>query len=137
MLFSGRKRDTYIKTSSGTVYTTSRDCVSTGDIVLSKREGKAALYNQGKDSLLDTLKEGDTVYGIVRSVARSGMSRRIDFYKLTNEGPLYLTGRFAQVLGTDDYDGGLRVNGCGMDMIFATVENVASHLKLKLRHASL
>lgn len=66
------------------------------------------------------------VYAIIRSVAPSGMSRRIDFYTITNDyngKPMmqFLTGYIAQVL---DYKrsmekDGILVKGCGMDMAFA------------------
>lgn len=71
---------------------------------------------------------GSTVYGIVRSVSRSGMSRRIDFYSFTTNGPLYLTGFFSTVYGGSIPRArrGMLVNGCGMDMVFAVVSNVSS-----------
>lgn len=83
------------------------------------------------DNLRDIVKPGDTVYGIVRSVAKSGMSRVISFYKCDNEGPRYLTGYMGKALGytrVDGARGGLRVSGCGMDMIFATVFNLGRAL---------
>ena len=73
--------------------------------------------------------KGTPLYGIVRSVAPSGMSRRIDFYAIDpkDSRPIWLTPVFRDVLGlkqgTGDRDG-LRVNGCGMDMIFACVYDV-------------
>ena len=121
-------RDTFIQSDSGHVYKTSRDCVSPKDKILPARKAKLLMREHALQELHKILSPGDTVHGIVRSVARSGMSRRIDFYKLTAEGPLYLTGYFADVYQTDDFDGGMRVNGCGMDMIFDTVYNIGSAL---------
>lgn len=85
------------------------------------------------------LKPGSTVYGIVRTVSRSGMSRTIDFFVMpTKKGdrPMYLSGYMATLLGyTRDSSGALRVSGCGMDMVFHTVYNLSSvlfaHLKGK------
>lgn len=65
---------------------------------------------------------GSKIYGIVRSVSRSGMSRTIDLYVRDDEGLQYLTGWIATVTGwTRDKRGALKVSGCGMDMIFHTV----------------
>ncbi len=123
-----RIRDTFVQSNhGGHVYRTSRDCVLDSK-VLSKAEGKRLMRAQAIEKLLEILKPGDTVHGIVRSVARSGMSRRIDFYKLVDSDKLYLTGYFAALEGTDNFDGGLKVDGCGMDMIFATVYNVGCRL---------
>ena len=44
------------------------------------------------------LSVGDTVYGVVRSVSRTG-TRTLDLYKLTDAGPTYLSGWVAQALG--------------------------------------
>lgn len=84
-----------------------------------QREQEEALAH-----LREIVRPGDRIYGIVRSVSKSGMSRVISFYKLTAEGPLYLTGWIGKAIGYRRVDGwrdGLRVNGCGMDMIFAVV----------------
>src|SRR5689334_5075266 len=85
---------------------------------------------ESRDLLLEVLKPGDTIHCILRSVSRSGMSRRIDFFKLTENGELYLTPRIAKVLDMPfDYNKrGLRVDGCGMDMGFATVYELSHAL---------
>lgn len=79
------------------------------------------------ERLRGILKPGDTVYGIVRSVSKSGMSRRIDFYALKDNQHVFLTSSMAD-LGIGSYSTeawrrsqGMRVDGCGMDMIFACV----------------
>jgi len=88
------------------------------------------------------LPKGSTVYAVIRSVSRSGMSRRIDLYTIaagygTDRGPsseryglAYLTGLASTVLGwsADARKGGLRVDGCGMDMCFHTVYNLSACL---------
>lgn len=73
--------------------------------------------------LRKTLAPGETVYTVMRHVSRSGMSRDIDVYKLTNDGPLWLTYHVAKVLGyrIAAHDRGLKIGGCGMDMGFAIV----------------
>ncbi len=73
---------------------------------------------------------GTTVTCVLRSVARSGMSRRIDFYKLGADGSHdWLTSRIARALGDGgEVDKGLRVSGCGMDMGFHVVHELAARL---------
>lgn len=83
-------------------------------------------------SVLDTREHGPRpkhakgrdiqVHAIVRSVAKSGMSRRMDFFVLRNEEAVRITHHLARVLGwPTDPDKGMRVDGCGMDMGFHTV----------------
>lgn len=77
------------------------------------------------------LKSGDTVYTVLRHVSSSGMSRRIDLYKIVDgKGGYpshlqYLSGYAAQAMGrTLDRKGGIRISGCGMDMGFAIVDDL-------------
>lgn len=90
------------------------------------RAEKKEQAQQARERLLSLLTPGDTVYGIVRHVSRSGMSRRIDFYVIKNNEPLFLTGAMAALgIGTFPRTGqGLRVDGCGMDMVFHCVYNL-------------
>lgn len=80
--------------------------------------------------LREWLRPGDKVYCIVRHVSRSGMQRRIDLYKSTDEGMMFLTGYAAKALGWrwDNRKGGIVVDGCGMDMCFHTVYNLSAIL---------
>lgn len=87
------------------------------------------------ETLRGILKPGDTVHTVLRHVSSSGMSRRIDLYRVEHDGPRYgtdlrfLTGYVAAVLGYrwDDRNGkhGLVVGGCGMDMGFHVVYNLS------------
>lgn len=84
---------------------------------VSKEEKERAV-----EALKGLVSKGDKVYGIVRSVARSGKSRSIDFYVLGNNEPIYLSGHMSQALSiSQDKRGALKVSGCGMNMIFACV----------------
>jgi hypothetical protein len=68
-------------------------------------------------SLRKLLTPGDTVYAIVRSVSRSGMSRTIDFYTFTDGTPSYLSGHISKALDYRRNDSGaLKVGGAGMDL---------------------
>ena len=77
--------------------------------------------------LRGSLNPGDTLHCIVRNVAASGMSRSIDVYsfccvngRIQKE---WLSWRVAAVLGAswDNKRECIKVTGCGMDMIYATV----------------
>ena len=82
-------------------------------------------------ALHEILKPGDTVYSIVRTVAKSGMSRTIDFYVFRDNRPVYLTGYMSTALGIPRATGAhwaLKISGCGMDMCFATVYDLSMTL---------
>jgi hypothetical protein len=80
--------------------------------------------------LREFLKPGDTVYTIVHHVARSGMSRDIALIKLVDGEPRYLSHNAAiacgnRLVNAHGHDA-IRIGGCGMDMCFALVYELAS-----------
>ena len=82
--------------------------------VKAAKQAKAVLMKKQKGVILATIK----------SVARSGMSRRISFALVKNNEVFILDGVMAKLTGLKDggYCKGLSVGGCGMDMIFHTLE---------------
>lgn len=70
-----------------------------------------------------------TIYTKIGTVARSGMSRTLSLYIVDDGGIWDITGYAAQILG-ERYrdDGTIRVQGCGMDMGFATVYNLSGEM---------
>jgi len=79
--------------------------------------------------LKEILKPGDTVYTILRHVSRSGMTRVICPLVVKDNRPIMFPRLAAKVLG-ERYDPdryGVVVHGCGMDMGF--------HLVYELAHA--
>lgn len=93
---------------------------------ISTKEGKAAIVAQYKQTLAKYVREGVTLYTIVRKVSSSGMSRNIDVYAIEDNKPVYLSGYAAKVLGWKmAKDRGIVVSGCGMDMGFHLVECLA------------
>ena len=80
--------------------------------------------------LRETLKPGDTVYTVLRSVSRSGMNRKIDLYKLENSEPRWLSPLAARACGWtfDTKREAISVGGCGMDMGFHLVYNLSRTL---------
>lgn len=83
-----------------------------------------------QDRLLEHVERGDKLFVTVKHVARSGMSRDISVFKVTDNRPQHLSLWAASALGlpyTDDRDA-VRVSGCGMDMGFHLVSALAEHL---------
>ena len=78
------------------------------------------------------VREGATVYTVLRSVSASGMTRHISLL-VANEGEINdITYYAAQALGDTLKESkghrSIRVNGCGMDMGFHLVYNLSSVL---------
>ena len=74
------------------------------------------------------LQKGDTVYTVLRHCAPSGMTRWLDLYVIKNGEPLRLTWSAAKALGYtyDRKREALKIGGCGMDMGFAVVYDLAA-----------
>lgn len=89
---------------------------------------------EAREKLRKWLKPGDTVYVILRHVAKSGMSRDIGVVLLHPDGsrmvdlhPNYLV---AKAIGAplNKAGDGVKMGGCGMDMGFELVYNLAFSL---------
>jgi hypothetical protein len=81
--------------------------------------------------LLDTLKikPGDTVYTKVNHVSRSGMSRNISAYVMRDNSPVDIGTSAATIMGNPiAKDDSVKMGGCGMDMGFALVYDLAYRL---------
>ena len=91
-------------------------------------KAKQAAQEAAREHLRAMLPPGATVLCVLRSVARSGMSRQIDFYA-AGEEPRCISGWIAAALDLRQATGGaLKVGGCGMDMGFHVVSNLAARL---------
>lgn len=94
--------------------------------------------NEAIESLRRYLPDGTTVYCILRSRARSGMSRRISLYVYLDGRMQWIDGWVSVALGlarpaTDTT--GLPVRGCNMDMGHHLVsERLARAVGRDLRH---
>jgi hypothetical protein len=91
-----------------------------------------------KKSIISSILKGE-IYAHVESVSNSGMSRRILFFRIVNpkKGKPFLQritaeiGWLSQTIKPNEWkqgskwvnEEGLRVNGCGMDMIWNTLNN--------------
>lgn len=90
---------------------------------------------EARAKLREWLPIGSTVYGVVTHVARSGMSRRIRFFIVATEHAgrphrtevMNVSGYIAAALDwrRDLHTGDIHVDGCGMDMIFHTINSLS------------
>lgn len=77
--------------------------------------------------LRSRLKPGTTIYTVLRHVSDTGMSRLIDLYYV-EEGEIRRITWSTAIALERTYDRrkeALRINGCGMDMGFDTVDSLA------------
>lgn len=98
---------------------------------LPNKEGKHLLQVQTAKELRPLFRPSKTVYAIIRKVSASGMTRYIDFYAYRKGRMERLTYRMSVCLGWRLHDKGLVVGGCGMDMVFATVDSLSRTIGLK------
>lgn len=116
----------YMQSETGEIFQTSRPEYHKNDKQLPQAKGKELYREQCKQKLSKMLENVDTVYGIVRHVSASGMSRDIDLYIIADNRPVYLTGYASTVLGYPmSKNQGMKVGGCGMDMVFHCVSSIA------------
>lgn len=102
---------------------------------LSPSEGKAAYRQQSVDQLKSLIHQvsavlkpdnsDPTVFSVVRSVAKSGMTRHIDFFLIVDGDLRCITADISAVLGIRmAKTGGLFVQGCGRDMAYHIIDSV-------------
>lgn len=80
-----------------------------------------------------TFTENTRIYAIVRSVARSGMSRTMSFFMVEDGELINITHVVARVCGykLNEDNWTIRVCGCGMNMIFFVLDIFANKLGFK------
>lgn len=94
------------------------------------------------ERLREWVRDGDTVYLVLRRVSASGMSRVIAPIVFRpspydqKPDPLFIGFNAALATGYsfDRKLEGVRLNGCGMDMGFSLVNDLARTLGIKLTH---
>lgn len=109
--------------------------------ILKRKDGDALYREQQKQDLIKYLKPDQTVYGVVRSVSRSGMQRVISFFYIDSGQLIYLDHKIEVLCGyRQAKQQGVIVNGCGMDMVFSVVSALSYELfgsENHLKHASI
>ena len=117
---------TYIETINGSIYRTIYPEYWPEAVKLSKQDGQKRYLQQSADELRALLPEGSRVYCVLRHVSNSGMTRNIDFYAIKGDRPIWLSSQIAFLCGyRTAKTRGLIVRGCGMDMGFSVVCNLA------------
>jgi len=86
--------------------------------------------------LRNVLPAGSTVYTVLSSVSRSGMTRTIKFFATHNNSIRNISHAIADAI---DYRmsknrEGVTVSGCGMDMGYHVVSSLARELGIELNH---
>ncbi len=96
---------------------------------ITRAEGQRLMKEQSRTDLRKILKPKDRIYTVLRKVSASGMSRHISFL-IVDDGELQsLDWSIGQALGLKMAEpAGLKIDGCGMDMGFATVYNLGRAL---------
>lgn len=91
-----------------------------------KKQAKAREHNEACEQLRQLFPIGSTIYCVIRSVSRSGMSREISFFA---GGPNHevscVDWLVCRALDYHLGKAGVKVSGCGMDMGFHVVYSVA------------
>jgi len=96
-----------------------------------------AEYNQSMENLKGWIKDGDTVYTILRRVTKSGENRDIGIVVFVKGQPVHPNFSVAKVLGLPFKTDGVRVNGGGMDMGFSLVYDLGRAMGIKLNQVWL
>ncbi len=114
-----------MQAQSGEVFETCNTDYHKDCKVLPAAEGKRLQRLQYIERIAPWIKESGKVYGIVRKISKTGMSRNIDLYVIRGNEMVYLTGYAAKILGWKlAKDRGMVVSGCGMDMVFHTISTL-------------
>lgn len=116
----------YMQSETGEIFQTMHPEYHPKAEKLPQAKGKELYILQSIEKVKAMLEGVDTVYGIVRHVSASGMSRDIDLYIIKDNRPVYLTGYASTILGYpfSVKNGGMKVGGCGMDMVFHCVSSL-------------
>lgn len=86
------------------------------------------ISNEMAERIAKAINEGRIMAAITK-VASSGMSRKIRFYEVENNRPYCITYYFCEIYGSKMTDNDeINIRGCGMDMIFHTIDTVANRL---------
>lgn len=97
---------------------------------LTKKEIKAQQLEQLKNEAIELLeKANNTIHTDLLHVSKSGMTRRIDCFVIVDGEIININHLIAEIDGKKiDSKGGIRVQGCGMDMGFSLVYNLSCRL---------
>jgi hypothetical protein len=78
--------------------------------------------------------DGTTIYVCLKSVSKTGMSRRVTVYAVDDGRIVPLTYHVSKALSLPHNDNGVLVKGCGMDIGFWLVRRLSTALTVHLKH---
>tara|TARA_R100001510_G_C7633280_1_gene191829 strand:+ start:992 stop:1297 length:306 start_codon:yes stop_codon:yes gene_type:complete len=87
-----------------------------------------------EESLRHYLKNGSTIYCVLKHTSQSGMTRDIKLMVCYKNEIIHLSWNVAKFLDYKVRNHGVRIQGVGMDMGFALVNHLENALKIKLHH---
>ena len=92
-------------------------------------KARIAEIEKNKEEFRQLLPPGSTVYTSLNHVSRSGMQRAISVYIIRNNNISDISYDVAEIIGdTMHKKGGIKINGCGMDMGFSIVYQLSYKL---------
>ena len=120
---------TYVRYANGEVFETShpeyhKDCENLGG----GAKGFAARQEYCRKELRKILKPKSTIYTVLRSVSKSGMSREISAFAIQKGALRNLDCLVADAIGHAVGQHGIKAYGCGMNMGFALVSSLGEAL---------
>lgn len=120
---------TYLQSANGEVFETShpeyhKDCENLGG----GANGFAARQEYCRKELRKILKPKSTVYTVLRSISKSGMSHELSAFAIQKGELRNLDCLVADAIGHAVGQHGIKMHGCGMDMGFALVYSLGSAL---------
>ncbi len=78
--------------------------------------------------------DGTTIYVCLKSVSKTGMSRRVGVYVVVDGRILRIDYHVSKALGLPLNDNGVLIKGCGMDMGFWLSKRLSTVLTIQLNH---
>lgn len=91
-----------------------------------KQNERIQLLKEIKESMKNSI--NGKILATVKSVSSSGMSRNVSFHYITKEGLIFnFNYKISKILGYRLTDKGVRIGGCGMDVIFNTLYNLNAY----------
>jgi len=92
-------------------------------------KARIAEIEKNKEELRQLLPPGSTVYTSLNHVSRSGMQRAISTYIIIENDVRDISYDVAEIIGSTMHKkGGIKIDGCGMDMGFSIVYHLSYEL---------
>ena len=118
----------FLELSSGVIIETAHPSMWDNAKPLSIKEGTAKQKAYAIESLRLSIGPNTKIYTILRHVAASGLSRRLDVFVMLDNEPCRITNTVAQAVGYTLRENQIVVNGYGTDAGFSVVYDLGRTL---------